>query len=195
MSSSQARKDRAKQEKLLRILENEIPVLEFDFGGPLPLTFGGPIIHTDITISEQHKEALAKAGQPIPKPIRCRFLIDTGADGCVVKHEFAERAGLKLNNPSTPLHGVGVDTTGRTYFGQILFHCASKRVEGMMHTFAVDVEIQSGDLPTVSIDGLIGRTVLQHFEMKYDGMNGKVVMKITGKSLAARKPPSEIIPA
>ena len=192
MSSSEARKQRARQEKLLRKVDKEIPVLEFDFGGPLELTFGGPIIITDITITDQHQAALAAAGQAIPAPVRCRFLLDTGADGCVVKHEFAEQAGLKLINPSTPLHGVGVDTTGRTYFGRILFHCPSRTVKGVTHTFAVDAEIQSAKLEADHLDGLIGRTVLQHFETIYDGMRGKVIMKITGKSAAAKKPPTFI---
>jgi hypothetical protein len=31
--------------------------------------------------------------------------------------------------------------------------------------------------------------VLQHFQTIYDGMTGKVTMKITGKSAATRKPP------
>jgi hypothetical protein len=192
VSSSDARKQRVYQEKLLRKIDKEIPVLEFDFGGPLELTFGGPIINTDITITDQHQAALAVAGLAVPEAVRCRFLLDTGADGCVVKHEIAERAGLKLINPSTPLHGVGIDTTGRTYFGRILFHCPSRIDPGVSHTFSVDVEIQSAKLEADHLNGLIGRTVLQHFETIYDGMKGKVIMKITGKSAATRKPPTFI---
>ena len=113
MTSSQSRKERARQEKLRRIAQQEIPVLEFDFGAP-PLMFYGPVISTTLTITEQHKTALAQAGLPIPTPVSCRFLIDTGADGCMVKHAFAQQAGLKLINPTAPIHGIGVDTTGRT---------------------------------------------------------------------------------
>lgn len=187
MSSSQSRKDRARQEKLQRKIDREIPILEFDFGGPR-LTFHGPVITTLLTITEQHKEALKSAGQPIPDGVSCRFLVDTGADGCLVKHEFAERAGLKLINPSSPLQGIGIDASGRTYFGRILFGCDSKIVPGGWHHFAIDAEIQSGELKTDVIDGLIGRNVLQHFELTYNGITGKVVLRFIGKSTAQRLP-------
>lgn len=187
MSSSPSRKDRAKEKKLLRKVGREVPVLEFDFGSD-GLAFHGPIIITDLTIAESHREALVAAKQPLPPPVRCRFLIDTGADGCLVKHEFAERAGLKLINPSSPLGGIGVDTTGRTYLGRIMFACDSKTVSGGRHTFAIDTEIQSGQLQSDQIDGLIGRTVLHHFELLYNGLTGKVTMRFIGKGLARRGP-------
>ncbi len=187
MSSSQSRKDRAKEKKLLRQAEREVPTLEFDFGSA-GLTFHGPIIITDLTIAESHRQALVAANQPLPPPVRCRFLIDTGADGCLVKHELAERAGLKLINPNSPLGGIGVDTTGRTYLGRIMFTCASKTVSRGRHIFAVDTEIQSGQLQSDQIDGLIGRTVLNHFELLYNGLTGKVTMRFIGKDLARRFP-------
>lgn len=192
MSSSQARKERARQEKLRRKADREIPILEFNFGAS-GLVFHGPVITTILTIAEQHKEALVKAGLKVPDPVRCRFLIDTGADGCVVKHEFAERAGLKLINPSTTLHGIGVDTSGRTYLGRILFGCDSRTLPGVTHYFAVDAEIESASLNSDKIDGLIGRNVLQHFEINYNGMTGKLVMRFIGAPVAQRLPP-QIIP-
>lgn len=188
MSSSSSRKNRAHQEKLLRELGKEVPTLIFEYGAS-GLAFHGPLIDTTITITDQHKEALAKSGLIIPEPVRARFLIDTGADGCVVKHEIAEKAGLKLINPSSPLHGVGVDTTGKTYFGRIVFGCESRRFPGNFHHYAVDVEIQSGNLNTDRIDGLIGRNVLGHFETIYNGMTGRVTMRIIAKSLAKELPP------
>jgi hypothetical protein len=186
--SSQARRDRARQEKLLRKAQREIPVLELLYD-PQWLVFHGPIIQTYLTITEQHKQALAHSGQSVPQAVRCRFLIDTGADGCVVKHDIAEQAGLKLINPSSPLHGIGVDTTGRTYFGRVLFVVNSRHLSGVKLNFAVDAEIQSGDLKTDRIDGIIGRNVLSHFEMIYNGMTGKVVLRIIGASAAKQEPP------
>jgi hypothetical protein len=185
MSSSQSRKARAQEEKVHRKLEREIPTLEFDFGSDT-LAFNGPVIITDLTIGESHRQALVAAGQPLPPPVPCRFLIDTGADGCVVKHELADRAGLKLINPSSPLEGIGVDTTGRTYFGRIVFACDSQAVSGMTHTFAVDMEIESGDLQSNQIDGLLGRNALHQFELLYYGLTGKVIMRFMGKELAKR---------
>jgi hypothetical protein len=190
VSSGQARKEQARQEKLHRKASKETPVMEFEFGPGL--SFHGPIINTTLTITEEHREALNRAGLPVPAPVICRFLIDTGADVCVVKHQFAQDAGLKLINASAPLHGVGIDTTGRMYMGRIAFACAS-RIPGIQHQFAVDTQVQSGDLQAGLIDGVIGRNVLQSFEMIYNGLTGKVVMKFIGHVSAKRFPPGTTI--
>ena len=79
MTSSASRKARAREEKLRGKLEREVVVLEFDYD-PRALHYHGPIIVTDLTITGAHREALEEAGAAIPPPVRCRFLIDTGAD-------------------------------------------------------------------------------------------------------------------
>lgn len=175
MSSSASRRERAAREKATRKLEREEIVLRFDF--QQALTFHGPIITTAITITQAHRDALAAAGMPIPHPVRCRFLLDTGADGCVVKHEIAIQAGLKLIDANAPLHGVGVDTTGKTYLGRVMFGIPSKLVEGAQHQVFVDTQVRSGNLESPLIDGLIGRDVLQHFTMTYEGKTGRVTMR------------------
>src|ERR1039457_1470605 len=103
MSSSAIRRERAVQEKAARKLDREAIVFKFEYQSG-PLMYHGPIITTLLTINQAHQDALAAAGVPIPPPVSCRFLLDTGADGCVVKHEFAVRAGLKLINANAPLH-------------------------------------------------------------------------------------------
>lgn len=106
----------------------------------------------------------------------------------MVKHEFAERAQLKLINDSSPLHGIGVDTSGRTYMGRILFACDSRVQSGVRHFFAVDGAIQSGNLKSDTIDGIIGRNILRSFEMIYNGITGKVIMRFIGGAEAQRLP-------
>lgn len=176
MSSSASRRERAAQKKAARKLDREAIVLQFDFQAGA-LRYHGPIITTALTITQAHRDALAAAGAPIPTPVSCRFLIDTGADGCVVKHEFAIRAGLKLINANAPLRGVGVDTTGKAYMGRVLFGVASRVVAGAQHQMHVDTQVMSGDLQTTLFDGLIGRDVLQHFNLTYDGKTGRVTMR------------------
>jgi hypothetical protein len=176
MSSSAARRQRAAEEKAARKLEREPLVLQLQYQPGL-LTYHGPIITTGLAVSQAHADALTAAGEPVPPAVTCRFLIDTGADGCVVKHEFAVKAGLKLINANTPLAGVGVDTSGKTYIGRILFGVASKVIQGVQHQMAVDTQVMSGDLKTELFDGLIGRDVLQHFVLTYDGKTGLVTMR------------------
>jgi hypothetical protein len=61
--------------------------------------------------------------------------------------------------------------------GRVLFGVASKVVSGAHHNLYVDTQVMSGDLKTTLFDGLIGRDVLQHFAMTYDGKTGRVRMR------------------
>lgn len=178
MSSSASRRAKAAEEKARRKLERETIVLEFAYQ-PGALRYHGPVIITGLGISAAHREALEKAGHDIPDPVQCRFLVDTGADTTLVKHEFAERAGLKLINDNVPIHGIGVDTTGRTYMGRIMFYYESKVMPGATHTVYVETQVASGTLklPADTIDGVIGRDVLTQFQLVYDGRTGQVRMK------------------
>lgn len=145
----------------------------------------GPVITTSIGIAENHAQALKKAGHPIPPPVICNLLIDTGAFSTLVKHEIAENAGLKLINSNVPIRGVGVDSSGRTYLGAINFSVKSRKVPEATHTIAVNAQISSGNLEFSSnIDGLIGRDVLQYFDFFYEGHTGKF-------SLQFFKPPGQ----
>jgi hypothetical protein len=72
--------------------------------------------------------------------------------------------------------------------GRIIFGCKSLVAPEILHQFAIDAEIQSGNLPTDRIDGLIGRNVLHSFELTYNGLTGKVIMKFIGKSTAKQLP-------
>lgn len=140
-------------------------------------------------ITPAHRDALVQAGEPIPPKVNCRFLIDTGSDATVVKHEFAEKAGLKLINASDPIHGVGVDTTGRVYIGRIAFGLKSKISEHSIHQIFVDTQVRSANLATDRIDGLIGRDVLRHFVLLCDGRTGQVRMRYHRPAAPAVPPP------
>jgi predicted aspartyl protease len=185
------RKERRAQEVLLRKAQREIPVFEFNYGAAV-LFQGGPIIQTYVTTTDDHREALKAAGQPIPEPVYCRFLIDTGADGSVVKHEIAERAGLKLIADNVPLHGVGVDTTGRVYMGRIMFVYDIRRVAGVRMQFWVDTQVTSARLESDRLDGLIGRDVLQHFEFSYNGGTGQFRLRYIKPDLPPSPTPGAV---
>ncbi len=177
MGSTPEHRRLAKLERLKRKAAAESPLLEFTFK-PAELLHLGPIILTDLGVTRSHEAALKEAHLSIPPKVRCRFLIDTGADGCVVKHEIAERAGLKLISTDVPIHGVGVDTTGRIYMGSIWFIVESRTAAGITHRIAADTQILSGSLQNSQvIDGLIGRSILERFELKYNGRTGKVTMR------------------
>ena len=174
------RKERRRKEQELKRIEKKLnsenPKMLFEYQVN-QLQGLGPIINTYITITDSHKKLLEQAGLPIPELVKCRFLIDTGAHKSLVKHEIAEQAKIKLISTDNPIKCVGVDVTGKSYIGRILFICESKKVRGAKHNVFVDTEIASGTLNNSQfIDGLIGRDVLRYFELVYNGKSGKVTL-------------------
>jgi predicted aspartyl protease len=177
MAYTETRRRRIAEEKAKRRAEAESPLLEFSLS-PAVLLHIGPVIVTDLGITESHETALRAANLPVPQKVRCKFLIDTGADGCVVKHDIAEKAGLKLINAGVPIHGVGVDTTGRIYMGRIWFVVESRTAPGILLNMTVEAQILSGTLQSSQqIDGLIGRNVLERFDFRYNGRTGKFSLR------------------
>lgn len=164
------------QERLLRRANREDAVFEFQYPRGA-LIQGGPIMNTFLAVTDAHADALRAGGLAVPDPVRCRFLLDTGADMSVVRHDIAEKAGLKLISSDVPLHGVGVDTTGRSYMGRIVFIYESKFADGVVMNIAVDTTVMSAKLESDRIDGLIGRDVLAHFDFSYNGSTGLVKLK------------------
>jgi len=171
------RKERKLQEKLKRKVAGENPLMEFHLEPPV-LQGMGPVIETNVGVSQRHAELLKQEGLPIPQPVRCRLLIDTGANRSMVKHEIAEQAGLKLISSGHPIHGVGVDTTGKVYMGRISFICRSKVDSRVTHNIWVDTLIMSGSLhDSKVIDGLVGRDVLGKFDFRYNGSSGDFTLR------------------
>lgn len=163
-------------EKLTRKLGQEPKEVEFNLD-PNALQAVGIILVTNIHIAAPHEALLKAAGRAVPPPITARLLVDTGATKTLVRHEIAEKAGLRLISADSPIHGIGVDTSGRTYLGRVAFSVESKVNPGTQHMFWVDTEIASGSLPVAHIDGLIGRDVLRHFELTVNGNTGKFRMR------------------
>jgi hypothetical protein len=176
----QNRSQRRQEERVKRKLAGENPTFEFTTPTPGHLLASGPVINTDVGVAEEHAKALLAAGLPVPAPVHARFLLDTGAGRSMVRHDIAQRAGLKLINDSQPIKGIGVDTTGRVYLGSIRFGFTSKRQPGAQFGIMVNAEIASGQLPFADIDGLIGRDVLNHFRLIYDGQAGRITLTYLG---------------
>lgn len=148
---------------------SKTPTLRFDFS-PEHLLGSGPIIETDIGVTDTFAKALLNEGKSVPNKVRCRLLLDTGADLCLIRHDIALKAGLKLISAESPIHGIGVDTTGRSYLGRVWIGNQTK------HEIWIDTEIVGATLPYEHVDGLMGRDVLQYFDLRYNGQTGRVTM-------------------
>ena len=182
------RKARRAQEAIHKKLEHQLPVdyphrIQFD---PRQLQAYGPIIGANILVASAQAQKLTAEGHPVPPPVPCRLLIDTGATATVVKHEIAEKAGLSLVNASVPAKGIGFDPTGRLYFGRVLvrFDVNHKGQQVSQDTWA-EVLIQSAkfdDCP--HMDGVLGRDVLSFFDMTYSGPTGLLTLRYKGPRAA-----------
>lgn len=164
------------QQKIQQKIDSENPRMDFDFEVGYLSNFG-IILNTQISVTESYARVLSHLGKTVPHPVVCRMLVDTGATKSMLKHSFAEQAGLKLISENTPIRGVGVDTTGKTYMGRVQFFTSSKVHQGTQHMMFIDCQIVSGHLNNNPIlDGLIGRDVLRFFDLRVNGMTGKVSM-------------------
>jgi len=66
--------------------------------------------------------------------------------------------------------------------GRIIFGTRSKIVPSATHTVWVETQIASGTLPAADvIDGVLGRDVLAHFQLIYDGLTELVRMRYTAR--------------
>lgn len=155
----------------------ENPTMEFSYD-PNALQYFGPLIVTSIAIAENHAKLLQTNNIPIPDPIRCQFLLDTGAEKTVIKEEIALKAGLKLISNNAQVHGVGENQDCKLYFGRIVFASDSKISSDVKHTSWVNTSIIGGHFPQWDkFEGLIGRDVLRFFHFTYNGRNGKFSMQ------------------
>lgn len=80
---------------------------------------------------------------------------------------------------SAEILGVGAATIGKKFFGRIelVFQAVIDGVQ-VNQNCNVESELTSGDIPKADhIDGLIGRDVLMHFELTYNGKTGLVQFK------------------
>lgn len=129
-----------------------------------------------------------QAGQPRPDPDRgtmrfgsgapivaavaingvgLRLMVDTGADRTVISPAAAARSGLETEGRQVRVLGV----TGSTMAGELLvqqMEVAGARV-GPLRVLVLDT-------PAESLDGLLGRDVLDYFTLTVDGTAGRATL-------------------
>ena len=107
MNRQQRRIEERRRKRIAKKLDFENPRMDFEFP-PKQLQTDGAIISTYITIASAHRKYLENNNRAIPEPVYCRFLIDPGAYGTIVKQSIAEKARLKLLSEDNSLYGIGV---------------------------------------------------------------------------------------
>jgi len=171
------RRKKSRKVGIPKKVTRENPKLIFNIS-PQSLALDGPIIHTNIHISGPQQEYLNNNKIPIPPEIRCRFLIDTGADFTVVKNSIAAQAQLAVIKTNFLLQGIGQNQSGKLFLGRIIFRSPSTKYTNLVHSSWVDTSIAAGDFPHWNkFEGIIGRDVLQHFRFSYSGRSGEFTLQ------------------
>lgn len=132
----------------------------------------GPLLNAVVRISEERHNALTASSLPIPKQINIRALIDTGASCTCVDPSVLTSLALSptgnatINTPSTGNTPISVDQ----YDVSIIVPGASSNHAPLV--FGTIPVICSELLSLQGFHALIGRDILEHCFLSYNGSSG-----------------------
>ena len=126
----------------------------------------GPTIPVAVSLAQPHVDFLTKAGKPIPLPLGGLALIDSGATYCAVDESVVLQLGIPPYG-SVKVHGVGGASDQLTYPASLSF-------PGTPIPPITFFDFYGAPLLPTGIIALIGRNVLRHFVLVYNGPGGHV---------------------
>jgi predicted aspartyl protease len=135
-------------------------------GGGGVLATKGIIINVSIGIDLTTADALRSLGQPIPSPITCPALIDTGASILAIDQSLAQPLNLKKR-------GIITSHTANGPRQCNLFAVALSFPATNLKSYDV-IQASEVDLSTQPFKCLIGRDMLSHWHVHYNGQFGTV---------------------
>ena len=119
----------------------------------------GPVVQLRLAVGSVAEDVLRAAGRPIPPPISCLAMIDTGASGTVIRDDLVPQLGL------SPVGVASITTPSSTnvqcykYLMRLLFP----------QSVIVDATVIAAPLQGQHIQCLIGRDILHHGVLIYTG--------------------------
>lgn len=121
-----------------------------------------------VGVSEGRQKALVEAGQPVPKIAKIRALVDTGAScTCVDPEVLTGALGLTATG-STPVVTAGGVPEDRDEYDVALAIPSNTSAEAPM-VFGTIRVVATPLRSAQGFDALIGRDVLQHCALFYNG--------------------------
>jgi hypothetical protein len=140
----------------------------------LQIGTGGPVLNVLIGVSEARAAALQAAGHQPPQPILIQALIDTGASCTCIEPSIL--TALQLS----PIGQVPMVTpsTGNLphqcdqYDVSLLIHGATLSAVPFYQSTLLVLAAMPDSLRPQGIEGLIGRDVLEHCLLQYNGTIG-----------------------
>jgi hypothetical protein len=126
----------------------------------------GPVLELQIAVGTATEEALQRAGDPVPTPVRAIGLIDTGASVSVVRRGLLSQLGMqpvgvmRINTPSS------TNVTCDEYLVRFVLPNGI-----VLETTALEAPLQSQH-----IQCLIGRDVLAQTVLVYIGYSNQLTL-------------------
>ncbi len=137
---------------------------------PAVLLGSGPQIQVEVSIHPSLTQYLQAQGQPVPPPVVGQGLIDTGAIVSVVDSAVVQQLQIPPVG-AMPLHGVaGVN--------QHMQYPASFRFPATTFPSITFAFVVGAPLAPQGIIALIGRDVLVHFVLIYNGVLGQYILSL-----------------
>lgn len=130
----------------------------------------GPCVQVTIGLAQSIASQLLQQGQTLPKPVSGIALIDTGASSTCIDDEAAWQLSLPVVNVVNVASASHASTPQNVYPIQI-------EVVGL----PISIEAPSAIGAALSPQGLlalIGRDVLQHCTLFYNGITGEITLSI-----------------
>jgi predicted aspartyl protease len=126
----------------------------------------GPTLRVNIGFDPNHDPIANPHGVPIPGITDVNALVDTGASECCIDSLLAAQLNLPLVN-RRQISGVHGAHTANVYLAQVHVPTLGFTMNGLF----AGVDLIAGG----QVHGaLIGRTLLRHFTMVYEGKTGTV---------------------
>jgi predicted aspartyl protease len=130
--------------------------------GNIILNMFGAFLDVTITHPRVTQELFIKKGESIPS-IRVKALIDTGAASSVISPKVADTVRL-IHTGYRKIASVQDEQDRPVYFGYIVFAWGNGK------------EIPLVECPLKNFDCLIGRDILMHWYLTYNGPEGSIVI-------------------
>jgi predicted aspartyl protease len=136
---------------------------------------------------------MRSGGRPVPGPIAGALLLDTGATRTCIALKAAQELGLQARRMQEGF-GANGKYSNQVFLAKLeirimdpktkMVHSFSweQEVEGIpeLHNFAAPLTVNGQVVP---VSGLLGRDILKHAKIRYDGPGGKLHFEFDVESI------------
>lgn len=111
------------------------------------------------------------------------FIVDTGADNCVIMPADARRFGIDFAKLRHPRHCIGLNGLAKTFEERALVTFADTR---SVYTYNVKVDFVSPNPDLEKTPSLLGRDILERWRMVYDPSRKTLSFKVNSADLTSK---------